>query len=68
MSFDAKALRRAALERGDTTAAAIARRTGIPYATVVRWTSGRGIPAGPALATLERTYGVTAAGLFPVDA
>jgi hypothetical protein len=68
MSFDLKALRVAALDKGDTTTAAISRRTGIPYATVIRWTSGRGIPAGPALATIERTYGVTAGDLFPADA
>ncbi|MFJ7337844.1 helix-turn-helix domain-containing protein [Streptomyces sp. NPDC101116] len=58
----------AALNQDDTTAAAISRRTGVPYATVIRWTSGRGVPAGPALAALERAYGITAARLFPGDA
>ncbi|MGC0205260.1 helix-turn-helix domain-containing protein [Streptomyces levis] len=65
MTFDLKALRVAAIERNDTTAAAIARRTGIPYPTVIRWTSGKGVPAGPALAAIERAYGITAARLFP---
>ncbi|MGA5084057.1 helix-turn-helix domain-containing protein [Streptomyces pseudogriseolus] len=69
MAFDAKALRVAALaKKNDTTAAAIARRIGIPYGTVIRWTSGRSVPAGPALAAIERAYGVTAADLFPADA
>ncbi|GGW68241.1 helix-turn-helix domain-containing protein [Streptomyces griseoloalbus] len=68
MAFDLTALRVSALDKGDTTAAAISRRIGVPYATVIRWTSGRGVPAGPALAAIERAYGITPARLFPVDA
>lgn len=68
MSFNPRPLRAAAAALGDNTAVAIATRLGAPYATVRRWTSGRGIPAGPALATIERTYGVTPASLFTEDA
>jgi DNA-binding transcriptional regulator YdaS (Cro superfamily) len=65
--FNPRPLRAAAAELGDNTAVAIAARLNCPYATVRRWTSGRGIPAGPALAAIERTYGVTPAALFPAD-
>ncbi|MEU1082347.1 helix-turn-helix transcriptional regulator [Streptomyces sp. NPDC005908] len=66
--FDLKALRRAAIDHGDTSAAAIARRLGMPYGTVIRWTSGRAAPSGPALAAIERAYGLTPAQLYPADA
>ncbi|MDW4905061.1 hypothetical protein RB628_06800 [Streptomyces sp. ADMS] len=68
MRFDPKPLRSAAASVGDNSSAAIARKLNTPYATVIRWTSGRSVPAGPALASIERTYGVTAAALFPADA
>ncbi|MFJ5999622.1 helix-turn-helix domain-containing protein [Streptomyces sp. NPDC092370] len=68
MRFDPIPLRTAAAAKGDNTTAAISRRLNAPYQTVIRWTSGRSTPAGPALADIERTYGVTAAALFPGDA
>ncbi|MGC0427650.1 hypothetical protein RKD32_004005 [Streptomyces sp. SAI-195] len=68
MRFDPRPLRSAAAAKGHNSVAAIAREIDAPYQTVVRWTQGRSAPAGPALATIERTYGVTAAALFPVDA
>jgi hypothetical protein len=66
--FDPKPLRSAAAAKGDNSTAAISRRLHAPYATVIRWTSGRSVPAGPALASIERAYGITAAALFPADA
>jgi hypothetical protein len=66
--FDPIPLRTAAAAKGDNTTAAISRRLGAPYVTVLRWTSGRSVPAGPALAEIEREYGVTPAKLFPADA
>ncbi|MYY08796.1 XRE family transcriptional regulator [Streptomyces sp. SID4919] len=68
MSFTVTPLRTAAAAHGDHSAAAIARRIGAPYPSVIRWTSGRSVPAGPALALIERAYGVTPAALFPADA
>ncbi|MGW4727632.1 helix-turn-helix transcriptional regulator [Streptomyces shenzhenensis] len=68
MSFTPVPLRTAAAAKGDNSVAAISRRLHTPYATVIRWTSGRSIPAGPALAAIERAYGVTPAALFPADA
>ncbi|MGW3711381.1 hypothetical protein ACWDN6_14690 [Streptomyces albogriseolus] len=68
MTFDPKPLRVAAAAKGDNSVAAISRRLAAPYATVIRWTNGSSTPAGPALATIERTYGVTAGDLFPADA
>ncbi|GAA5056303.1 helix-turn-helix transcriptional regulator [Streptomyces similanensis] len=68
MRFDPKPLRVAAAAVGDNTTAAIARKLNAPYGTVIRWTSGRTIPDGPNLAAIQRTYGVTAADLFPVGA
>ncbi|MGW2130419.1 helix-turn-helix domain-containing protein [Streptomyces coelicoflavus] len=68
MHFDPRPLRTAAAAKGHNTVAAIAREIGSPYNTVIRWTQGRGTPAGPTLATIERAYGVTAAALFPADA
>ncbi|MEV0444790.1 helix-turn-helix transcriptional regulator [Streptomyces spectabilis] len=66
--FNTIALRTAAAAKGDNTTADIARRLGTPYGTVVRWTSGRGRPSSPAVAAMERTYGVTASELFPENA
>lgn len=68
MRFNPRPLRVAAAALGDNTSVAIATRLGAPYATVRRWTSGNGIPAGRHLATIERTYGITPAVLFPEDA
>ncbi|MEV5086839.1 helix-turn-helix domain-containing protein [Streptomyces griseoincarnatus] len=69
MSFNPKPLRLAAATRHeDYSVPAIARRLSLPPATVYRWTSGRGVPSGESLAVIERTYGVTAADLFPADA
>ncbi|MGW6518581.1 helix-turn-helix domain-containing protein [Streptomyces sp. NPDC054962] len=68
MSFNPIPLRTAAASKGDNSVAAIARRLRTPYATVIRWTSGSSTPGGPALAVIERTYGVTPAALFPADA
>ncbi|MET8399611.1 helix-turn-helix domain-containing protein [Streptomyces sp900116325] len=66
--FNPRPLRAAAAALGDNTAVSIAARLNTPYVTVQRWTSGRGIPAGPALAAIERAYGITPADLFPADA
>ncbi|MFF9284832.1 helix-turn-helix domain-containing protein [Streptomyces griseosporeus] len=66
--FDPAPLRNAAAQRGHYNVTAIARELGLPYQTVIRWTAGRNVPGGPALAAIERAYGVTAAALFPVNA
>ncbi|MGW2591991.1 helix-turn-helix domain-containing protein [Streptomyces sp. NPDC001515] len=68
MKFDPRPLRSAAAAAGDSTVVAIAERIGIPYVSVRRWTSGRGEPKGPALAAIERAYGITPAALYPSDA
>ncbi|MER8086579.1 hypothetical protein ABTZ57_15950 [Streptomyces sp. NPDC094048] len=68
MPFDPRPLRSAAATVGDNSVIAIAARLNAPYATVRRWTSGRGEPKGAALATIERIYGVTSAALYPDDA
>ncbi|MFE1070961.1 hypothetical protein ACFW5W_06995 [Streptomyces sp. NPDC058783] len=68
MRFDPRPLRSAAAAKGHTKVTAIARELGLPYGTVITWTQGRCAPAGPALAAIERAYGVTPAALFPADA
>jgi transcriptional regulator with XRE-family HTH domain len=68
MRFDPRPLRSAAAAKGHNKVAAIARELGLPYGTVITWTQNRSAPGGPALAAIERAYGVTAAQLFPADA
>ncbi|MYR46637.1 helix-turn-helix transcriptional regulator [Streptomyces sp. SID5910] len=68
MHFDPRPLRSAAAAKGHNTVADIAREIGAPYNTVIRWTQGRGTPSGPALADIERSYGVTPAALFSTPA
>jgi hypothetical protein len=63
--FDPHPLRVAAATRGDHQVTQIAARLQAPYSTVRRWTGGQGEPNGPALANIERIYGVTAASLYP---
>ncbi|MDK0520347.1 hypothetical protein [Streptomyces sp. ML-6] len=65
MAFDPRPLRTAAAACGDNQVTQIAARLRAPYSTVRRWTGGQGEPNGPALANIERTYGVTAASLYP---
>ncbi|MFE2224773.1 helix-turn-helix domain-containing protein, partial [Agrobacterium deltaense] len=65
VSFNPRALRAAAAAVGDNTVVSIAARLALPYSTVRRWTSSSAQPTGEALATIERTYGVTPAQLFP---
>ncbi|MEV4966695.1 hypothetical protein AB0886_09845 [Streptomyces sp. NPDC024062] len=65
MRFNPRALRVAAAEAGDNSVVAIAARLELPYVTVRRWTSAAGQPNGPALAAIERVYGVTPAALYP---
>jgi transcriptional regulator with XRE-family HTH domain len=67
MPFDPTPLLDAAAQppHRNRTLTSIADRLGVPYGTLRRWTSGRNVPNGPALARIERTYGVTAAQLWP---
>ncbi|MFE5674502.1 helix-turn-helix domain-containing protein [Streptomyces erythrochromogenes] len=68
MSYASEALLFAARKRGDHTPADIARRTGVPYLTAYRWTTGRNRPGPAGLAAIERAYGLTSAALNPRQA
>jgi transcriptional regulator with XRE-family HTH domain len=69
MAFDVKLLRHTAVAKHDDYRIGdIARRLGVPPANVSRWATGHSVPSGPALAAIERAYGITAAQLFPADA
>ncbi|PNE42731.1 helix-turn-helix domain-containing protein [Streptomyces noursei] len=58
----------AAHAHGDHTTADIARRLGVPYVSAYRWVTGRHAPGPKGLATIERTYGVTAAKILTGEA
>lgn len=62
--YSPEALISAAEERGDHTAADMARRLGVPYLAVYRWVTGRNSPGPAGLAAIERAYGLTPAALI----
>ncbi|GAA3237102.1 helix-turn-helix transcriptional regulator [Streptomyces lavendulae] len=64
MTHVSTALVAAGRARGDNSTADMARRMGLPYLTVYRWTTGRNAPGPAGLAAIERAYGLTTAALI----
>ncbi|MEU1674065.1 helix-turn-helix transcriptional regulator [Streptomyces roseifaciens] len=68
MSYAPAALVAAAQAKGDRTPADMARRMGVSYLAVYRWTKGLHAPGPAGLAAIERAYGLTPAELIREDA